>query len=97
MAVAVIGGLGSAAGAVIGGVLKTMAPVLIAKLPGVSGAGELVGVVFGVGLVLQMILAPMGLASKVLDGERAIARRVRVYLEQHRGGAETAETAGLVG
>jgi branched-chain amino acid transport system permease protein len=95
MAVGVIGGLGSAAGAVIAGVLKTMAPVLIARLPGVASAGDLVGIVFGVGLIVQMITAPLGLASKLLDGERLIARRVRaVVIERQQRAAGTAEAAG---
>lgn len=94
MAVGVIGGLGSAAGAVIGGVLKTMAPVLIARIPGVGSAGDLVGVVFGVGLVVQMVSAPLGLASKLLDGERLLARRVRaVVLQRQRATADMAEAA----
>jgi branched-chain amino acid transport system permease protein len=84
LAVGVIGGLGSAAGAVIAGVLKTMAPVLIARIPGVASAGDLVGVVFGAGLIVQMIAAPLGLASKVLDGERLLAQRVRVVVLQRR-------------
>jgi branched-chain amino acid transport system permease protein len=95
MAVGVIGGLGSAAGAVIGGVLKTMAPVLIARLPGVASAGDLVGIVFGVGLIVQMVTAPLGLASKLLDGERMIARRVRaVVLQRQRRAADAMEAAG---
>jgi ABC-type branched-subunit amino acid transport system permease subunit len=96
LAVGVIGGLGSAAGAVIAGVLKTMAPVLIARIPGVSSAGDLVGVVFGVGLVLQMIAAPLGLASKLLDGERMLAHRVRavVLQRQERRAAGTVEAPG---
>jgi branched-chain amino acid transport system permease protein len=95
MAVGVIGGLGSAAGAVIGGVLKTMAPVLIARLPGVAAAGDLVGIVFGVGLIVQMVTAPLGLASKLLDGERLIARRVRaVVLQRQRRAADPVEAAG---
>jgi branched-chain amino acid transport system permease protein len=87
MAVGVIGGLGSAAGAVIAGVLKTMAPVLIGRIPGVSSAGDLVGIVFGVGLIVQMISAPLGLASKLLDAERLLARRVRALLLQRQGRA----------
>ncbi|HEV7678015.1 MAG TPA: branched-chain amino acid ABC transporter permease [Candidatus Dormibacteraeota bacterium] len=91
LAVGVIGGLGSAAGAVIAGVLKTMAPVLIAKLPGVASAGELVGVVFGAGLVLQMMTAPLGIASKLLDGERALAARVRTaVVHRQRAAADRA-------
>ncbi len=89
LTVGVIGGLGSAAGAIIAGVLKTMAPVLIAHIPGVSSAGELAGLVFGTGLVVQMITAPLGIASKLLQGERALARRVRVVmLERQRRTAE---------
>jgi branched-chain amino acid transport system permease protein len=95
MAVGVIGGLGSAAGAVIAGVLKTMAPVLIAKLPGVSSAGDLVGVVFGAGLILQMITAPLGLAAKLLDAERWIASRVRLMLrDREQRAAGTVEVTG---
>ncbi len=96
MAVGVIGGLGSAAGAVIGGVLKTMAPVLIAKLPGIASAGELVGVVFGAGLIVQMVSAPLGIASQLLRAERRIADRVRAALQQRRDAAraDTLEVAG---
>lgn len=95
MAVGVIGGLGSAAGAVIGGVLKTMAPVLIAKLPGIASAGDLVGVVFGAGLIVQMVTAPLGIASLVLRAEQRIAARVRGLVEQRRAAAaETLEVPG---
>jgi ABC-type branched-subunit amino acid transport system permease subunit len=95
LAVGVIGGLGSAAGAVIGGVLKTMAPVLIARLPGVSSAGELVGVVFGLGLIVQMMVAPLGIASQVLRGEQRIAGWVRALLAQReRARRETLEVPG---
>jgi len=87
MAVGVIGGLGSAAGAVIAGVLKTMAPVLIAKLPGVAAAGDLVGVVFGVGLIVQMVTAPLGIASQLLRAEQRIAARVRVAVAHRRAAA----------
>lgn len=94
MAVGVIGGLGSAAGAVIAGVLKTMAPVLIARLPGVASAGDLTGLLFGIGLVVQMVTAPLGLASKLLDGERMLARRVRAMVLQRQQRA--ASTAGVL-
>lgn len=87
MAVGVIGGLGSAAGAVIAGLLKTMAPVLIAKLPGVASAGDLVGVVFGAGLIVQMVTAPLGIASQLLRAEKRIAARVRAGLQQRRSAA----------
>jgi ABC-type branched-subunit amino acid transport system permease subunit len=98
MAVGVIGGLGSAAGAVIAGVLKTMGPVVIAHIPGVSSAGELAGLLFGAGLVVQMIVAPLGIASKLLDAERALGRRVRVVvLARRRPTAATADTAEVAG
>jgi len=95
LAVGVIGGLGSAAGAVIAGLLKTMGPVLVTHIPGVSSAGDLAGLLFGAGLIVQMITAPLGIASKLLDLERGIARRVRgeVLARQQRA-AETAEAAG---
>lgn len=94
MAVAVIGGLGSAAGAVIGGVLKTMAPVLIARLPGVAAAGDLAGVVFGAGLVVQMITAPLGIASQVLRAEQRVAARVRIMVAERREAAARLEVPG---
>jgi branched-chain amino acid transport system permease protein len=95
MAVGVIGGLGSAAGAIIAGVLKTMGPVLIAKLPGVASAGDLTGIFFGVALVVTMITAPLGLASKLLEAERALAQRVRVMVvDRQRRAADTVEVAG---
>ena len=95
LAVGVIGGLGSAAGAVIAGILKTMGPVLIAHIPGVSSAGDLAGLLFGAGLIVQMVTAPLGIASKLLDGERALAQRVRaVVLERQARAAETLEATG---
>lgn len=98
MAVGVIGGLGSVAGAVIAGVLKTMGPVVIAHIPGVSSAGELAGLLFGAGLVVQMIVAPLGIASKLLDAERLLARRVRVaVLARRRPTAAPADTAEVAG
>jgi ABC-type branched-subunit amino acid transport system permease subunit len=77
LAVAVIGGLGSAAGAVIGGLLNTLAPYYIARLP-LVGSGDLTGVVFGAGLVLQMVVAPQGIASQLLEAERMLALQLRL-------------------
>lgn len=91
LSVAVIGGLGSAAGAVIAGQLKTIAPVVLATL--VSGhlplndPGDVAGVLFGVGLVVQLLTAPLGISGQVLAGERWLAAAVRTML---RGGGRRA-------
>jgi len=94
LAVAVIGGLGSAAGAVLAGLFKTVSPVLIANILGHFGsgtghAGDIAGIVFGAGLVAQLLIAPLGVASQVLKAERRLAGAVRSLL--HRGG----QTAGI--
>ena len=94
LAVAVIGGLGSAAGAVLGGLFKTVAPVIIASVlshigAGASHAGDIAGLVFGAGLVIQLRVAPLGAASQVLHAEGRLAAAVRSTL--HRGG----QTAGI--
>jgi len=79
LAVAVIGGLGSAAGAVIAGLLKTVGPVVITNLP-LVGRGDLPGVIFGAGLVVQLLTAPLGISSQILEGERRLAGAVRAML-----------------
>ena len=85
LTVAVIGGIGSCAGAVIAGLLKTVAPYLITRLPLLSAAPDLVGVVFGAGLIVQLLLTPHGIAEGLLAAERALAAKVRETLERERG------------
>lgn len=83
LAVSVIGGLGSAAGAVLAGIFNTVAPQLIrdyfpsAHIPGLVDSADIPGVVFGAGLVVQLVSAPLGIASQVLEAERKIAAMVR--------------------
>lgn len=91
LAVAVIGGLDSVAGAIVGGLLNTLAPYGIARLP-VVGSTDLVGVVFGSGLVVQMLLAPRGIAEQILQGERALAAGARARWQ--RWGGRPAEALG---
>lgn len=85
LATAVIGGLGSAAGAVIAGQLKTVAPVILATVLSsgrlhLSDPGDVAGVVFGAGLVVQLLTAPLGISSQLLAAERWVAGAVRSVL-----------------
>jgi branched-chain amino acid transport system permease protein len=97
LSVAVIGGLGSAAGAVIAGIFYTVAPVLIRNyVPFGSAHPDLAGVVFGAGLVVQVIVAPLGVASQLLAAERRLAAAVRAVIRRagaHPAGVESVEVA----
>jgi branched-subunit amino acid ABC-type transport system permease component len=80
LAAGVVGGLGSTAGAVIGGLLQGMGPGGIASLPVInhlSDPGDVGGIVLGVLLLVQVGLAPAGLSRPLLRAEAALARRVR--------------------
>ncbi|HEV3123143.1 MAG TPA: branched-chain amino acid ABC transporter permease [Candidatus Dormibacteraeota bacterium] len=83
LSVAVIGGLGSAAGAVAAGLFKTVTPVFIKDyIPFGSSAPELAGVAFGAGLVVQLLTAPLGVTSNLLVAERRLAGVVRFALRR---------------
>lgn len=80
LAAGVVGGLGSTAGAVIGGLLQGLGPGGIAGLPVISALsdpGDVAGVLLGVLLLVQVSLAPAGLSRPLLRAEAATARRVR--------------------
>lgn len=73
LAVAVIGGLQSAAGAVAGGLLRACGPSWIGHLP-VVGSADSAALVFGAALVLGLITAPRGIAGQLRDAERGVVR-----------------------
>ena len=80
LAAGVVGGLGSTAGAVIGGLLQGMGPGGIAGLPVIdrlSDPGDVGGIILGVLLLVQVSLAPAGLSRPLLRAEAAVAQRVR--------------------
>lgn len=86
LAAAVIGGLGSLVGAVLGSVVIVFLPPLVTSVGGSAGlsdvqAAELAPLTYGVVLVLVMILAPGGAAS--------LLRR----LAPRRGGTPGGDTA----
>ena len=84
LAVSVIGGLGSAAGAVLAGLFQTVGPQLIRDYLPFGKNGDLPGVIFGAGLVVQLLRAPLGIASQVLAAERRIAAMVRTALRRNQ-------------
>jgi branched-chain amino acid transport system permease protein len=80
LAAGVVGGLGSTAGAVIGGLLQGLGPGGIAGLPlirNLSDPGDVGGILLGVLLLVQVTLAPAGLSRPLLRAEAAVAQRVR--------------------
>jgi ABC-type branched-subunit amino acid transport system permease subunit len=80
LAAGVVGGLGSTAGAVIGGLLQGLGPGGIAGLPlirDLSDPGDVGGILLGVLLLVQVTLAPAGLSRSLLRAEAAVAQRVR--------------------
>lgn len=92
VAAGVVGGLGSTAGAVIGGLLKALGPSAVSSLPvlnHVSDPGDVAGALLGVLLLVQVTLAPAGLSRPLLRAERRLAERVRRALPLH-GHAEAA-------
>jgi branched-chain amino acid transport system permease protein len=94
LSVAVIGGLGSAAGAVAAGLFKTVTPVLLKDyVPLASSAPDLAGVAFGAGLVIQLLTAPLGVVSQVLEAERRLAGMVRAAV---RRGAQPAPSIEVI-
>ena len=80
LASGVVGGLGSTAGAVIGGLLQGLGPGGIAGLPLVNrlaDPGDVGGILLGVLLLVQVTLAPAGLSHPLLRAEAAFAQRLR--------------------
>jgi sulfate-transporting ATPase len=80
LAAGVVGGLGSTAGAVIGGLLQAMGPGAISGLPVInhlSDPGDVGGILLGVLLLVQVSLAPAGLSRPLLRAEAAVAQRLR--------------------
>jgi branched-chain amino acid transport system permease protein len=94
LAVSVIGGLGSAAGAVLAGLFQTVGPQLIRDYLPFGKDGDLPGVIFGAGLVVQLLRAPLGIASQVLAAERRIAAMVRTALRRNQPSPVGAEVTG---
>lgn len=81
LAAGVVGGLGSSAGAVIGGLLQALGPGSISALPlvrNLSDPGDVGGVLLGVLLLVQVSLAPAGLSRPLLRAEAAVADRLRL-------------------
>lgn len=82
----VVGGLGSTAGAVIGGLLQALGPGLVADLPLInrlSDPGDVGGALLGVLLLVQVSTAPAGLSRPLLVAEAALSHRLR-SLRGHR-------------
>jgi sulfate-transporting ATPase len=80
LASGVVGGLGSTAGAVIGGLLQATGPGAISGLPVInhlSDPGDVGGALLGVLLLVQVSLAPAGLSRPLLRAEAALASRLR--------------------
>lgn len=73
-AVVLIGGAFSGVGAIIAGLFSQAVPALLDTL-GING--NLIFVVFGIGLIHAISTAPRGIAGQLEDLGRAIGRRVR--------------------
>ena len=85
LASGVVGGLGSTAGAVIGGLLQALGPGGLSSLPLVNrlaDPGDVGGVLLGVLLLVQVSLAPAGLSRPLLRAEAGVARRLRTAVRR---------------
>ena len=79
----VVGGLGSAAGAVIGGLLQATGPSFVSGLPGLSrlaDPGDAAGILLGALLLVQVIAFPSGLSRPLLQAEAILSRWMRHQL-----------------
>jgi branched-subunit amino acid ABC-type transport system permease component len=91
LASGVVGGLGSTAGAVIGGLLQANGPSFVSGLPGLSrlaDPGDVAGILLGVLLLVQVIAFPSGLSRPLLRVEAFVSRWARVRIERVRPSAE---------
>lgn len=79
----VVGGLGSSAGAVIGGLLQSTGPSFVSGLPGLSGLadpGDVAGILLGALLLVQVTAFPAGISRPLLRAEAAVSRWTRQQL-----------------
>jgi ABC-type branched-subunit amino acid transport system permease subunit len=80
LASGVVGGLGSTAGAVIGGLLQANGPSFVNSLPGLNhlaDPGDAAGILLGALLLVQVIVFPSGLSRPLLRVEAAVSRAMR--------------------
>jgi branched-chain amino acid transport system permease protein len=85
LASGVVGGLGSTAGAVIGGLLQALGPGGLSSLPLINrlgDPGDVGGVLLGILLLVQVSLAPAGLSRPLLRAEAGVARRLRTAVRR---------------
>jgi sulfate-transporting ATPase len=85
LAAGVVGGLGSTAGAVIGGLLQALGPGGLSSLPLINrlgDPGDVGGVLLGILLLVQVSLAPAGLSRPLLRAEAGVARRLRTAVRR---------------
>ena len=87
LAYAVIAGLGSVPGALIGGGIVTLSTLSLGGAEGqvADSSGSLVTVLTAVALILVLILAPQGLTGLLARGRDAVRRRVRQALPPDLG------------
>lgn len=88
----VVGGLGSTAGAVVGGLLQATGPSFVTGLPGLSrlaDPGDAAGILLGVLLLLQVIFFPSGLSRPLLRAEAYVSHWTRQRLAYIRAAAAT--------
>jgi branched-subunit amino acid ABC-type transport system permease component len=93
LASGVVGGLGSTAGAVIGGLLQAGGPSFVSSLPGLTrlaDPGDVAGILLGVLLLVQVVAFPSGLSRPLLRLEAFASRWARVRLAR----GAVAESAG---
>jgi ABC-type branched-subunit amino acid transport system permease subunit len=93
LASGVVGGLGSTAGAVIGGLLQATGPEFVSGLPGLSrlaDPGDVAGMLLGVLLLVQVVLFPSGLSRPLLRAEAALSRLARAVLQRPGASPEPA-------
>ena len=93
LASGVVGGLGSTAGAVIGGLLQAGGPSFVSGLPGLSrlaDPGDAAGILLGALLLVQVVAFPSGLSRPLLRVEAFVSRWARVHVTRNRAAAESA-------
>ena len=93
LASGVVGGLGSTAGAVIGGLLQATGPSFVSGLPGLSrlaDPGDAAGILLGALLLVQVVAFPSGLSRPLLRAEAFVSRWTREQLSHIRASAEPA-------
>ena len=78
----VLGGIGTLSGAVLGGIIYSFSPSLVAHVNSLTGVNptsnlgsNMQGIIFGALLILTMLFAPRGLTG--------LGQRLRSFIQSH--------------